>query len=401
MEAPLETRRERKPAPAAQPGILAGAIRIGRIAGLDIRVDASWFIIAALVASSLLMYFVARLPNLPLAHYWIASIAATLLFFGSILIHEFSHSLVARSRGLEVHGITLFVFGGVSLLRGEPRRPGEEFAIAIVGPLTSAVLAAVFLAASMNFSSGSLAWEGARWLAFINFALAVFNLLPGFPLDGGRVFRAVAWKITGNLRRATRVAAQVGAAIAYGLVALGVLQILLTGQFLGGLWLGLIGLFLLSAAHRSVEQVELREALSRLRVEQAMRAGCPEISPDVTVQHFVDDYVFKGGERCFFVAENGILQGLLTLQDVRKAPRAQWPSALVKDIMVPFESVRSVAPSDSLFDAFEKMNQEGLNQLPVIEDRVLKGMLTRNDVFRLMGLYLEISPSGGPQEPGA
>lgn len=370
-------------------------IPIGRIFGLDIRIDLSWLIIVALVAMSMVGYFASEYPDLAAGAAWAAALSTTLLFFACLLLHEISHSLVGRAKGVEVTGITLFIFGGVSQIRQEPRRPSDEFTIALVGPVTSVVLGIFFLALRWAFAPGSVAHGAAGWLGRINLALAVFNLLPGLPLDGGRMLRAAVWGATKDLRRATRVASSIGSLIAYGLVGWGIIQVLWTGRFIDGLWLGLIGWFLLVASRQSVSQAELKENLQRLRVSQAMKPSCPEVPSYLPLDRFVDDYVFRGGGKCFFVTDHDSPLGLLTPGDVRRVGRDEWPHTTVGEIMIPLSKVTSVRPSDSLLVAFERMNEHSLNQLPVMECGRLEGMLTRNDIFRLVARFLELTERPG------
>jgi Zn-dependent protease/predicted transcriptional regulator len=359
--------------------------------GIDIAVDVSWLIIFALLSISLLAHFRLGFPQLTSGILWIASIVTTLVFFGSLLLHELSHSVVARKRGVTVRGITLFLFGGVSELRDEPRRPLDEFLIAIVGPVASIVLAVFFFALRALVAKGSLGWDALGWLGTINVFLAGFNLLPGFPLDGGRILRSAAWGLTGDLRGATRLASFLGAVIAFGFVLLGVLLAFGTGRFVDGLWLGLIGWFLFAASRQGVTQVELRDRLSQLRVEQAMKTNCPEVGAEEPVDRFVDEYVLRRGGKCFFVAEGGALQGLVTLDEVRRVPREAWSTTRLADVMIPAGDVTAVAPHDSLLVAFERMNQGALNQLPVVEGGSLRGILTRNDLLRSVALFLELT----------
>ena len=398
MEAPLspplkapESKPPRRPPPAPWPGI-----PIGRVFGLDVRIDVSWLFIFALVAMSMVGSYARSFPDAGTGVLWITALLTTLVFFGCLLLHEISHSLVAKAKGVEVAGITLFMFGGMSRMRQEPRRPSDEFTIAVVGPVTSALIGVIFLALRNLFRPDSLAHDAVGWLGRINLVLAAFNLLPGFPLDGGRMLRAALWGATRNLRRATRIASFMGAVIAFALVGWGIVDILFNGRFIEGLWFGLIGWFLLVASRQSAGQTELTDTLRQLRVEQAMRSSCPKVPAHLTLDRFVDEHVFRRGGKCFFVAEEDVLHGLVTLDDVRRINRQEWPHSTVGDIMVPFTEVKSVGPSDSLLVAFERMNDHSLNQLPVMEGNHVLGVITRNDVFQLVARFLELTehPSG-------
>jgi Zn-dependent protease/predicted transcriptional regulator len=397
MEAPLspplkppERQDQRRATAGGWPGI-----PIGRLFGLDIRIDISWLIIFSLVVLSMYGSFARGFPDLSPGAAWGAALATTLLFFVCLLLHEISHSVVARVKGVDVAGITLFMFGGVSQIRQEPRRPSDEFTIAVVGPVTSALLGVFFLVLRRAFSPDSLPYDASGWLGRINFALAVFNLLPGLPLDGGRMLRAAVWGATKDIRRATRVASTMGSVIAFGLVGWGILEVLWNGRFINGLWLGLIGWFLLVASRQSMSQAELKENLRRLRVQQAMRSSCPDVSLHLPVDQFVDEHIFRRGGKCFFVTDDEGLRGLVTLDDVRRIDRDEWPTTSVGDIMVPLPDVKSVRPSDSLLVAFERMNEHSLSQLPVVDEGRVVGILTRNDIFRLVARFLELTEQPG------
>jgi Zn-dependent protease len=393
MEAPIspplkapDRKDLRQQGSGAWPGI-----PIGRIFGLDIRIDVSWLLIFALVTISMVGHFAQAYPERRTGVVWIAAVATTLTFFLCLLLHEISHSVVAKAKGIEVSGITLFMFGGVSQIRQEPRRPSDEFIIAVVGPVTSAVIGMFFLALRNGISPDSLAWEASGWLGRINLGLAIFNLVPGFPLDGGRMLRAAIWGATKDLRRATRVASFMGSLFAFALVGLGIVDVLFFGRFVEGLWFGLIGWFLLVAARQSAGQMELKETLRQLHVEQAMRSSCATVSAQLPLDRFVDEFVFRGGGKCFFVTDEDRLGGLVTLDDVRQIDRQQWPTTMVGDIMVPLREIKSVRPSDSLLVAFERMNDHSLNQLPVVDGTHVAGVITRNDIFRLVARFLELT----------
>jgi Zn-dependent protease/CBS domain-containing protein len=368
-----------------------GSISLGNILGLRISLDGSWLLIFALISFSLFAGLTSDHPGLPLGSYWGGALVGSLLFFASILLHEISHSLVARSRGMDVHGITLFFFGGVSQLKSEPRRPLDEFLMAIVGPLTSAILGLAFLGIQRVFPVDSLGAGLASWLGWINLALAAFNLLPGFPLDGGRVFRSVAWAVTGNLKKATRIASKAGSVIAFGLIFWGLLQAFIYNQMVQGLWFGFLGWFLLSAAQQSVAQLELRRILGRIRVSEVMRRDAARVSPEENVRRFVEDKLLRTGERCFIVSEPGdTLLGLVTLHELKSIPRNSWSVTTIREVMVPLERLRSTGPDRPLLEALEKMNQSGVHQLPVVEGSVFRGLVTREDVLRRVSVHLEL-----------
>jgi Zn-dependent protease/predicted transcriptional regulator len=369
----------------------ASGLAVGRIAGIEIRVDPSWIIIAALITFSLAGYYRATLPSIPEGSVWIAALASSLLFFASVLLHELSHSLVARAKGMHVMGITLFIFGGVSRLRGEPAGPKEELQIAIVGPLASFALAALFYGASAVLPAGTLFYEIAAWLSLVNLTLAVFNLVPGFPLDGGRIFRAAVWAATRDHLKATRLATFAGSVVAYCLIALGALYALGLGQIVAGLWIAFIGWFLLSAARSTLAQTQLKEFLSKLTVSQAMKKGCDPVRPAESVRDLVEGRVLLRGERCFMVSDNGALSGIVTLQEIKGLPKDRWEATPVSEIMVPISELVTARPDAPLVDAVQSMEESGVAQIPVVDEDHLVGVLTREDILRLVAAHLELA----------
>lgn len=370
--------------------------RIGRFFGIEVRLDPSWFLVFALITFTLHSSLRYAHPDVPSWHIWPASLLGALVFFGSILAHELSHSLIARGMGLDVHGITLFMFGGVSGLKSEPRRAPEEAAIAVVGPATSVILGVFFLLVQFILPADSVGRDIVGWLGFINLMLAAFNMLPGFPLDGGRLLRAAIWGLTGDVAKATRVASAAGTVIAVLLITLGLLEILfIPSAMLGGLWLAFIGWFLLTAARQSRATFDARRVLETLRVDQVMRSDCVELSPDEPLERVVERRILRSGPRCYVVARAGTLEGLLTLQEIRNVPREAWSRATVADAMVPLDRVRTVAPEDTLLRAMDLMQEAEVNQLPVVRDGRLAGMVTREDVLRAISIHLEL---GGPVE---
>lgn len=392
MEQAFDESKLRRP-PAETSSSPLGGFRIFRVAGIDIRIDPSWFLIFGLITFTLHAGLRGEHPGLAGSSYWLAALAGSLLFFGSILVHELSHSLVARAQGTHVHGIVLFLFGGMSGLKDDPKNASDEAAVAAVGPFVSVLLGGLFLLLGVLWPGEGLVDGLFGWLGFINLLLAGFNLLPGLPLDGGRLLRAGVWALSGDLRKATRVAAAAGSGIAILLVVLGLLQILFVPRaMIGGLWLVFIGWFLLSAARRSGMELDLRRGLARLRVADAMRQDCVQVAPEETVDRLVEDRMLKPGPRCFIVAREGAMEGLLTLEEIRRTPRDRWPLSTASDIMVPAENVRSVPPDATLLEALDRMQASNVNQLPVVEGGRLQGLLTREDLLRALSLHLELSP---------
>ncbi len=364
-----------------------GTLRVGRVLGVDIRLDYSWFIIFVLVAWSLAAGY------LPQAHpgwgpvtYWLMGIATSLLFFVSVLIHELAHSTVSRLQGVPVHDITLFIFGGASHISGEPRRPRDEFFMAVVGPLSSLLLAALLGALWWT----SLSWEGAfhatfGWLARINLILGLFNLVPGFPLDGGRVLRAIIWRTTGDLKRATRIVANVGAGVAYLFIFWGVFQIF-SGDWASGLWIAFIGWFLKDAAGQSYQAVALRDVLTGHTAREIMMTDCPSLPRTLTLDAVVEHVVLPSGRRCFPVEEEGRLYGLLTLHNIRDVARERWTTTHVQDVMIPLERVKTARPDEELTAIMERMAEDNVNQLPVMTDGHLDGIVARDNLLWFLQL---------------
>jgi Zn-dependent protease len=373
-----------------------GGLVIGRLAGIDIIVHWSWLIIFFVLTWSLAEgLFLHDYPAWTRAEAWLAGAVTSLVVFASVLIHELSHSLTARHQGMDVSSITLFVFGGVSTLTEEPRDPGQEFTIAVVGPLTSLLLAGVF-------AIGGLLLHGALgtasfYLAFINAVLGAFNLLPGFPLDGGRLLRAAAWARSGDLLRATRVASMSGTVMAYALMVGGVVLFLFNGLF-SGLWFILIGWFLLSQAKVGYEQVVTHNVLRDVPVSAATNHDFHAVSPAVSLDAFASDYVLAFHERSYPVMEDGGLEGLVALADLKKHPRAEWYSHTVSDVMTPRDQLHVVSPSDSLATVAELLARGDVHQLPVVSDGQFVGFVTRADIIRLIQTRGELMTVAGVRE---
>lgn len=372
---------------------------IARVFGIPISVDWTWLIIATIVVVSLFAGFAASNPRSSPSAVWAAALLTAAQFFASLVLHELSHSVVARARGLDVLGIRLFVFGGVSELKKEPSKANDELMMAVVGPVTSSVLALAFWGARLAFPPDSLARGIASWLAGINLALAAFNLLPGFPLDGGRILRAILWRATGSFQKASRIATRMGSFVAYGLILIGVLLMFGSGEWVNGVWIAFIGWFLLSAANTSMMQVRIQEVLGRRTVSQIMRSDFATIPPSESVRAFVENRLLRTGEKWFVVGTGERMQGLVTLQDVQRVPREEWEITSVDRIMVPLDKVLRIAPSDSLLAAMETMNAAGVNQLPILDGERLLGVLTRQDLLRAVAVDLEIDKDPSDANP--
>jgi len=363
------------------------SLPIGKIAGIKIDINLSWLVIFVLLTFSLAVGWLPfTVPHQPLAEYWLAAVLAVLLFFASVVAHELAHSLVARARGLPVSRITLFIFGGVSNIEREPDSPGVEFQMAFVGPLTSLVLGILSLLLAL-LAGHAVPLLGAvfGYLGLTNIALGVFNLLPGFPLDGGRVLRSIIWRATGSLTRATRWAATVGQLISYLMILVGI-WLFFNGDFLDGLWIGFIGLFLLQAAQAESAEVDLESNVAGISVGQVMGPVPPVAPPNHSIQQTVDEYLLHTGQRVVPVVQDDLLIGIVTLRDIRQIPREQWPVVTLGQIMTPLAKLRSVSSNQSLVEALRSLQQLRVGQLPVLEDGRLVGIIEVETVLKWVGL---------------
>ncbi len=391
-----ETRSQglRLPAVERGGGAMPGAsLRIFRIGGIDVSVHVSWLLVFALVTWSLATgFFPQVLPGLDPSGYVLVGAVAALLLFVSVLIHELAHSFTARAKGLEARSIVLFIFGGVSNLGGEAKQPSTEFLVAVVGPLTSFAIALVTFLVGSASAPGSIVGAVAGYLTVINLLLGVFNLIPGFPLDGGRVFRSIVWNATGSLRRGTEIAVAVSRFIAYGFLVWGFIR-LLGGDLIGGLWTAAIGWFLENAAGASMTQVVFDQRLRRVRVADVFRRDSTAAPPDLPVEQLIEDYLLHGNRRAVPVAEDGRVLGIVTLGDVRAVPSEQRSRTPVGDLIREQKCV-VVQPGDSLRTAVEALGGGDFEQLPVVEDGRLAGVLTRADVIRQIELReaLDVDP---------
>jgi Zn-dependent protease/CBS domain-containing protein len=376
--------------------VKVGGIRIGRIAGIDILIHPSWFLIYALLTWSLSEgLFLEEHPGWGRTGAWTAGLVTSLLLFGSLLLHEFSHCYVARRLGLEVRSVTLFIFGGVSSLKGEPNEPADEFRIAIVGPITSFTLASVFGLAGLALW-GTGADTAAFYLAVINAILGVFNLLPGFPLDGGRVLRAALWARSHSLQVATRIASQTGTATAFVLMGTGVV-FALAGSPISGIWLIVIGWFLKSQAEASYSQLVTRDVLDRTPVLAVLEPDYHAVHPRTSLDALVNSYLLHYSQRYFPVSTDYGLEGLITVTDLQRVPRQEWHSRTVADAMTPTDRLHTLAPNDSLSRAAELIAANDVNQLPVIDEGHLLGFVTRGGIMRILQLREEEGISANKQ----
>lgn len=377
---------------------MPGSLRLGTIAGIEISIHISWVLMVVLLTWSLATgWFPALYPGWPLLSYWFVSLLATLLLFASVLLHELSHSLVARARGLPVKNITLFIFGGISSIEQEPRSPGVEFQMAFVGPLTSLLLGGLAYLLLLVFRDGTSPLAAILgYLAVANVLLGIFNLVPAFPLDGGRVLRSIIWKISGKARTATRAATLTSQGISYLLILLG-FSLIFRGNILDGIWLGLIGWFLLSSAQSANSQAMLDAVLKGVTVREVMNENPNTAPANISLQKLVDELLLPHGWRSAFVMQDEFLTGLITLSDIRHIPRDEWVQTPVGFAMTPLKRLHTVTPQQSLKEVLPLIVEQNINQVPVMESGRLIGMLSREDILR----FLEVRSRLGLTEASA
>ncbi|MFP3898603.1 MAG: site-2 protease family protein [Dehalococcoidia bacterium] len=374
---------------------MKSSFRLTRIAGIDIGIHYTWILIFVLLTWSLARAFFPQMyPGWGTVTYWITGVVAALLLFGSVLLHELAHCLVARARGMSVHSITLFLLGGVSNLEDEPEKPRIELAVSIVGPLTSLALAGICwgLLQLAGDQQGPVAGMLA-YLALINAILAAFNLLPGFPLDGGRVLRSILWEKTGSLVKATNIAATVGRFMGWGIIAFGLFQVF-AGN-LGGLWLAFIGWFLSSSADASRRELVMRQQLSGVRVRDVMAANPTTISPDTTVSGLVSNVLRRQISRAVPVCQNEKVLGIATVTDVKELPPEKWADTPVSAIMTR-DPLYRVRPEDDLNTVMKLITKHDVNQVLVMDDNKCAGIVNRADILN----YLHLSEELGLKRKG-
>lgn len=370
-------------------------IKLFKVFGIQIGLHYSWLLIAVLIAFSLVGQFSATNPQWRPEVVWGLAILTTLCFFASIIIHELSHAAVAKSRGLPVNAITLFALGGVAQIEKEATDARTEFWMGIAGPITSAIIGLICLATAIalgwslapNQQSPLSAMLG--WLGVINIGLAIFNMVPGFPLDGGRVLRAIVWWITGNASRAMRIATTVGQVVAFAFILLGLFRFF-NGAGFAGLWLIFIGWFLLDAARSSFAQSEILGHLRGVHVSDVMNRQYSSVEVNTPLQLFVDDYLLRTGNRAFVVTDDGEPVGLVTAHEIKDIDREKWPQLQVRDAMLPIARLHGVRGSANISDVLEVMAREDVNQLPVISNGHLEGIVSRGQILRLVRTRMEM-----------
>jgi len=366
-------------------------IKLGRILGIEVGLHVSWFIIALLITLSLAGEFHAVNPDWPEIVIWVSAVATGLLFFVTIILHELSHAVVAKARNLPVRSITLFALGGVAQIEREAGESSTEFLMGIAGPIMSALIGVVCL-----LMAWALGWDPAAtpsspviavlmWLGLINLSLAIFNLIPGFPLDGGRVLRAIVWWVTDDGVKATRIASRIGQIVAFGFIILGMVRFFM-GEVFGGIWIAFIGWFLLEAAGASRSQVEINERLRNVRAADLVERDCILVDGRSTLRDFVNNYLLRTGNQCFLVREGDAVAGIITPFDVIETDRTRWAHTTVQQAMRPLDRLPAVSPDAPITDALEIMEREHINEVPVARNGRTEGFITRGGLARLLEL---------------
>jgi Zn-dependent protease/CBS domain-containing protein len=379
----------------------SSALELFTVGGITVEIDVSWLVIFFLILWSLSAgYFPVQYPGYSTANYWIVGFVATILFFASVLGHEMCHAAMGNYLGERVSRITLFIFGGMAQLEKEPTNAWDELRIAAVGPISSLIFALIFwlIARAIGMSAALPLWEAVFiYLAFINLALALFNLLPGFPLDGGRLLRAILWQRWGDLRRATARAADWGNTIAWGLIILGAMEIF-AGALIGGLWLIFIGLFLRSAASSGYQTMIVDQALAGTRVSDIMIANPITLGPGTTIADAIENYFLRYGYGGFPVAEDEKIEGVISLSQVRHCPPDERASRRVRDLMRPLDESVEISPAATVSDAIHRMTAQDLGRLLVMDQSRLLGLVTRTGIARFVQTKAQLTAPTGASE---
>ncbi|MGB9467503.1 MAG: site-2 protease family protein [Candidatus Acidiferrum sp.] len=370
-------------------------MRIGKILGIPIYLHSTWVIIFAGITYSLALQFAQQNPGWPLAQQWSVAVFTSVLFFASLLFHELAHSVVAQHYKIRVLSITLFIFGGVASIERDPSKAIQEFNIAVAGPLASGLLGGIFFGLTAVFPSNETLQSSALWLATMNGWLAVFNLLPGFPLDGGRIFRAIVWGASGDFSKATRVAGTSGRLIAYTLILLGGFGVF-KGLVVPGLWSVFVGFFLLNAAQESVAQAAIRETLTGLRAADVMSHEVPTVGRAISLEEYGNE-VLRTGRRCHLVITDDRLVGMMNVHTLNSVPRDEWAHNSVQAVMIPRERILWATPDEPLLGLLERLLTADVNQMPIVsgsDDGAAQiiGMVSRDSILRVMQTRSELGP---------
>lgn len=368
-------------------------IRLFELFGFEVSLDMSWLIIFALITWTLAEgVFPHYYEDLSALTYWLMGLAGSVGLFISIVLHELSHSLIARKFDLPIKGITLFIFGGIAQMEEEPDSPKAEFFMAIAGPLMSIFLGGVFYLVyiqgkNIGFPEPVNGIFG--YLRLINFVLAGFNLLPAFPLDGGRIFRAALWHIKKDLRWATKISSNIGSAFGFILIAIGILMFI-RGAFIAGIWWALIGLFMRNASSMAYRRMRMTEILKGYKVKKFMKTKPVSVSPSITLQELVEDYIYTHHFKMFPVVEGEKLKGCVTTKEVKNVPREEWNSTKVEDVMDSCSPDNTISPEEEAVEALKKVKQSGNSRLMVAEDHKIVGIITLKDLVEFFSLKFDL-----------
>jgi Zn-dependent protease/predicted transcriptional regulator len=372
-----------------------GGIPIGKAFGIALRLHYSWFFIFALVTYTLVVnYFPSSQPTWSMALKIAAGLLTSVLLFASLLAHELSHSLVAQRQGIKVESITLFLLGGVAQLTRDPEKPGDEFRMAFAGPLCSLVLGGIFYGIHLvliPFTGTALEFTGAiaYWLGYINLSLGVFNLIPGFPLDGGRVLRSLIWGARQNLSQATKIASNIGRVVGF-IFIFGGIFLVFTPYWFTGIWSVLIGWFLESSATGSYRQMLMEEMLKGHIASEVMTRDCALVSPDITIDQLINDNILTTGKRCFPVASGDRMEGMITMHNIKNVPRDQRGIIRVREAMTPLGELKSVRPDEDLSTVLRILVENDINQIPVVQDNKIIGLIGRDSILAYIGARNEL-----------
>lgn len=369
---------------------MESSLSIGKLFGIPIRIHFTWIFVFILITATLVAYLPVPEPYI-LWYRIVGGIVASLLFFLSIIFHELAHSLVAVKNNIPVKDITLFVFGGVSHISREANRPVIEILIALVGPLASIVIAAIYSGIYFALSGiDTLLATLALWLAYINAFMALFNLIPGFPLDGGRILRSIIWRNTGNYLQGTRTATIVGRIVGYIFIAGGLCIMFITNQWISGLWLAFVGWFLETSAIISYREASLRDAIQELHAKDIMDTSFPTTTGDITIQQIVHHSMLTTGNRWFMVVSDHRLEGLLSLRHVKNIPHDQWNTTNVRKVMIPRNSLVVVSPEQDALYILETMEEKNILHIPVLEDEEIIGVISYDNLLRLPKIRIDL-----------
>jgi Zn-dependent protease len=363
---------------------MSSSIKIGRIIGIPIELHISWFLIFGLLTWSLATgYFPNEYPSLNGISYWAIGLLTSILFFSSVLAHELGHSIIAIRNRVPVKRINLFIFGGVAQIEREPNSAGAEFRIAIAGPLVSLALAALFGGLWLLDQAVPLLAAPSAYLFRINIILVLFNMIPGFPLDGGRIFRALVWQITGSYYQSTKVASFIGQLIGYGFIGLGVF-FMFTGQSMNGLWMAFIGWFLQGAASSGYRQARMQQSLGGVKVSQIMQRDFQQAPSLAPISHLVEEYFIPTGQEAILIVDSDLEQGVVTLREIASIPKRLWRYTTADRAMIPLNRLSQIDPNVDLFSAMRKMDSAGLKQVAVFEGNQFIGLLSRDGILKYL-----------------